>query len=114
MILSAGAGVTFPTDQNVSAYEVAFFPCENPEKGQPLWVINTTQYNPSELIPDHTTNLSGLIVFARPEYNNTTYRCRFIQLSVSDFGFLDEDITTSPQAVLTVTALENGKCKYRF
>ena len=93
----------------MQAFDTAFFACENPAKGQPVWVINTTEYQPLNLPPDHSTNLSGLLVFARPEYNNTIYRCRFIQLDFNLFGFLDVDISTSPPARLSVHVNLNGK-----
>ena len=102
LLHSLGFCFTFPMDQTVSAYDIAFFPCEIPGRGQPLWVINTTQFYPNELIPDHATNISGLVVFARPEYNNTIYRCRFINMTFDELGFLDEDEITTPPAVLIV------------
>ena len=71
-----------------------FFPCENPAKGQPLWVINPTEYLSSNQIPDHDTNISGLIVYARPEYNYTVYQCRFVDVSVDEFGFINVDVQT--------------------
>ena len=100
--LFAGCCTTLPTSQTVEAYDLAFFACELPERGQPLWVINTTEYLSSNLIPDHVTNLSGLIVHARPEYNNTGYQCRFVDVSVNEFGFIDKETETSPKAVLTI------------
>ena len=105
--LFTGLSSTFPVSVIVSAYDTAFFPCEIPGKGQPLWVIGTTQYYPIELIADHTTNISGLLVYARPEYNSTIYRCRFIEISIDDFGFVNQDEITSPPAVLTV--IEDGE-----
>ena len=98
-----------PVSQTVSAYGIAFFPCQISGKGQPLWVINGTELYPDELIPDHTTNISGLIVFARPEYNNTIYQCRFITLFINEIGLMELDIITSLDAVLVV--IENGKDK---
>ena len=93
----------------MSAYSTAFFPCEIPGRGPPAWVINSVQYYANELIPDHRTNLSGLLVYARPEYDQWNYECRFLNISITIFGFVDRDIQTSPTAVLTVT--EDGECK---
>ena len=98
----------FPTDVNVSAYETAFFPCEVPDRGSPAWLINSIQYYSNELIADHRTNLSGLLVYARPQYNNWKYQCRFLAVSIGPFAFIDQDVLTSPVAVLTVT--EDGEC----
>lgn len=95
-----------PMDQTVNAFETAYFPCHIPGKGLPVWVINSVEYVAAELPADHTVNTSGLLVYAREEYNNTVYRCRFVQLTVNEFGFLDEEITTSPPAVLTVLECE--------
>ena len=86
----------------VNAYEIAFLPCHLPRRGQPLWLINGTEYISVDLIPDHTTNISGLLVYARPEYNNTLYQCRFVTVTIKDAVFLDKDTVTSPTARLTV------------
>ena len=99
----AGFSSILPASQTVGAYDIAFFPCEVPNKGQPLWVINTTEYFSSNLIEDHTTNVSGLLVHARPEYNNTVYQCRFVDFSVTQFGFFDIATATSPQAMRTIS-----------
>ena len=87
----------------VNAFEIAFFPCQLPGRGQPLWVINGTEYVSVDLIPDHTTNISGLLVYVRPEYNNTLYQCKFVKLTIMDVVFLDKNIQKSPTARLTVT-----------
>ena len=104
LYLSAGfcAALQLPTSQTVEAYDIAFFACEIPGMSQPLWVINQTEYLSINLIPDHVTNISGLIVHARPEYNNTEYQCRFVDVSFDQFGFIDKDVLTSPPAVLTI------------
>ena len=65
-----------PTSMTVDPFQVAFFPCQLPDRGQPLWVINIMEYNSVNLIPDHATNISGLLVYARLMYNNTIYQCR--------------------------------------
>ena len=101
--------IVFPSDVNVSEFTTAFFPCEVPDKGAPVWVINSIQYYSNQLIPDHTTNISGLLVYARTDYNQWIYQCRFLNISVTDFGFIDREILTSPAVVLTVT--EDSECK---
>ena len=96
--------VIIPTSMTVDAFHIAFFPCQLPGRGQPLWVINGTEYVSVDLIPNHTTNISGLLVYAHPEYNNMLYQCRYVTIAIKDDVFLDKDIETSPVARLTVQA----------
>ena len=98
-----------PTSMTVKAYEIAFFPCNLPGMGQPLWISNGTEYFSVDLIPDHTTNITGLIVYACLKYNNTLYECKYVELTLTDEVSLDKYILTSPSATLTVT---EGKHKY--
>ena len=101
-----------PTSMTVDPFQVAFFPCQLPNKGQPLWVINGTEYDSVDLIPDHTTNISGLLVYALPKYNNTMYQCRYMYVTltiIADIVLVDKSIETSPEARLTVT---NSKGQY--
>ena len=93
---------SIPASLTVDAFEVAFFPCQLPGKAHPLWVINGTEYVSVDLIPDHAANLTGLQVYARPEYNNTNYQCRFVTVTINLQVFIEKDVETSPTAELTV------------
>ena len=101
----------FPTSMTVEPFQIAFFPCQLPDRGQPLWVINGTEYDSLHLILDHTTNTSGLLVYARPKYNNTIYQCRYVTVILQDTTFVDKNVETSPQARLTVT---NGQYMHQW
>ena len=61
------------------------------------------EYDSVDLIPDHTTNISGLLVYAGPKDNNTLYQCRYVTLTIKYMVFLNEDLEMSPMARLTVT-----------
>ena len=106
-ILSFGFTVApselIPTSMTVDPFQVAFFPCQLPDRGQPLWVINGTEYNAVDLIPDHTTNISGLLVYALPKYNNTLYQCKYVTVTIGDKESVGKNVETSPTARLTVT-----------
>ena len=93
----------FPTSMTVEPFEIAFFPCQVPDRGQPLWVINGTEYDSVDLIPDHTTNVSGLLVYALPKYNKTFYKCRYVTVTITNIMFVDKKILTSPEARLSIT-----------
>ena len=100
--LTVASSELFPTSMTVDPFQVAFFPCQLSDKGQPLWLINGTEYDSVDLIPDHTTNISGLLVYTRPNYNNTIYQCRFVAVAITNILFLDKLILTSPEARLMV------------